>query len=253
MMKKMMKTGLAVFTVTSMFTMTAFASEWNTNGGETSVEGDAWTVDPVIEVELPGDLAFGINPLSLDADDDGTADDQIVTSQYMITNYSNVPVLINASTTLTGGTNVDILADADYETNGDLKASANKKAIWMVQLYPTAAATISEEGNALNVTDVAATDKNADIKGNPLGATAAEALFLLKANTGETLDPACVSGFVFGGAADPNATFDETDELKVTTTFTLNTLSANQVDNDYSARTGYDATVVEAATATPTP
>lgn len=251
MMKKMMKIGLAVFTVTSMFTMTAFASEWNTNGGETSVEGDAWTVDPVIEVELPGDLAFGINPLSLDADDDGTADDQIVTSQYMITNYSNVPVLINASTTLTGGTNVDILADADYETNGDLKASANKKAIWMVQLYPTAAATISEEGNALNVTDVAATDKNADIKGNPLGATAAEALFLLKANTGEALDPACVSSFVFGGAVDPNATFDETDELKVTTTFTLNTLSANQVDNDYSARTGYDATVVEAATATP--
>lgn len=121
----------------------------------------------------------------------------------------------------------------------------------MVQLYPTATATISEEGNALNVTDVAATDKNADIKGKPLGATATEALFLLKANTGEALDPACVSSFVFGGAVDPNATFDETDELKVTTTFTLNTLSANQVDNDYSARTGYDATVVEAATATP--
>ena len=61
----------------------------------TSVTLRAFPVDPVIEVELPGDLAFGINPLSLDADDDGTADDQIVTSQYMITNYSNVPVLIN--------------------------------------------------------------------------------------------------------------------------------------------------------------
>jgi hypothetical protein len=256
MVKKMMRTGLALLTVSSMFAMTAFAADeekgWNENGGSFTVEGDAWAVDPVIEVELPGDLAFGINPLSLDADEDGTADAQIVTSQYLITNYSNVPVLIKTSTTLTGGDKVDILADADYETNGDLKSSSTdgNKSIWMVQLYPTSAATISDEGNTITITDVAANNKNADVKGKPLGATAAESLFLLKANTAETLDPACVSGFTFGGAVDPNATFDETDEVKVTTVFTLNTLSANQVDNDYEAKADYDTTVVEAKAAT---
>ena len=261
MVKKIVRTGLALLTVSSMFAMTAFAAEgdevWNVNKGKSTVEGDAWTVDPIIEVELPGDLAFGINPLSLDADEDGTADEQIVSGDYLITNNSNVPVLVGTKTTLIGGDNVAILADAEYDDqSGDLKAVDGKKAIWMVQLFPTAPATISEEGNTLNVTDLTATDANADVKGKCIaGSTddkAVNALFLLAANTGDTLKPECVSGFKFAGAVDPNATFEEADAIKVTTVFTLNTLSANQVANNYEVLdTGYDTTVVKEATSTP--
>lgn len=261
MVKKLIRTGVALLTVSSMFAITAFAADeeevWNANGGSFTMEGDAWTVEPVIEVELPGDLAFGINPLSLDADEDGTADKQIVSSNYLITNNSNVPVLVGTKTTLTGGDNVAILDDAEYDDqSGDLKAVDQKKAIWMVQLFPTAAATISEEGNTLNVTDLTATDTNDDVKGACIGSTddkAANALFLLAANTGDTLKPECVSGFKFAGAVDPNATFDETDAVKVTTVFTLNTLSANQVTNNYEKLdTDYDVTVVkEKAASTP--
>ena len=97
MIKKIMRTGIAVLTVSSMFAMTAFAAEentWNVNGASTTIEGTAYTVDPIIEVELPGELTFGINPLSLDADEDGTADSQIISGEYLIVNNSNVPVLV---------------------------------------------------------------------------------------------------------------------------------------------------------------
>lgn len=254
MMKKIVAITTAAAAITSLFATSVFAADaeplpWNTNGGSMEMEGDAYTVDPVIEVELPGDLAFGINPLQLDADEDGNADAQIVSGQYPVINYSNVPVLVEASTTLEAGDKVAILADADYETNGDLKATDGKKAIWMAQLYPTSAATIGTEGEiTLKTTDIAASNKNADIKGKPLGSTAAEVKFMLAAyKDADGLKPAGVSGFKFGGAVDPNATFDaETDAIKVKTTFTLNTLSQNQVANDYETLdTGYDTTVVK--------
>lgn len=43
----------------------------------------------------------------------------------------------------------------------------------------------------------------------------------------------CASGFQFSGAVDPNASFEEADEIKVSTKFTLNTLSPNQATNGY--------------------
>lgn len=259
MVKRMMRTGVALLAVSSMFAMTAFAADeeigWNADGGSLQIEGDAWTVDPVIEVELPGDLAFGINPMSLDADEDGTADKQIVSGTYTIANYSNIPVLVETTTKLSGGSDVDILSDADYDDAGDLKKSTDKKkAIWMVQLLPTGATTQEEEGYKLKVTDLTATDTNATAKGLYIGkddSDAAKALFKLEAGTGETFNPKSVSGFKFAGAVDPNATFTEEDAVKVTTVFKLNTLSANQADNNYETLdTGYDDTVVKVKEAT---
>lgn len=253
MVKRIMRTGIAVLTVTSMFGLTALAEDWNTNGGSAEVTGDAYAVEPTIEVELPGDLAFGINPLKLATNEDGTGTDQIVSGQYVITNYSNVPVLIKTETTLTGGEKVDILAEANYESNKDLKATTDKKAIWMLQLNPTAPAAADAEGNVtLTVEPLKfdGSDKTTTAKGKALGTTAAETLFELAAAKADgTFNAASVSGFKFSGLVDPKSTYTEEDKIQVKTVFTLNTLSQNQIDNDYEAATGYDTTVVEAKAA----
>lgn len=258
MRKKIMRTGIAVLTVSSIFTMTAFAAEgdtWNENGARTTIEGTAYTVDPIIEVELPGELTFGINPLSLDADEDGTEDSQIISGEYLIVNNSNVPVLVGTTTKLGGGSNVEIktalaTGDLDAKTK-DLTSSDGKKAIWMALLLPTTASAATEDGYTLGkITAPAAgtVPSTSTLKGKVIGSTdddAASVLFELAANTGETIKPECISGFKFAGFVDPTKTYEEADEIKVTTVFTLNTLSANQVANSYKTPTGYDKTIVE--------
>lgn len=255
MSKKIIKTVVAVLAVTGMFSITAFTAEEDTwNADETAditLDSPIYMVFPVIDVELPGDMAFGINPFNLDVDGDGTADAQIISGEYLITNHSNVPVLVEAATTLTGGDKVDVLPDAVYdEKTKDLKASADgKKAIWMVQLLPTAPANLSGEGEILTVTPLKPMDNNTNIKGKVIGSTdetAAKVLFLLDANTGETMSPGCVSGFKFAGAVDPAQIFDKTDAVKVTTVFTLNILNADKIDQNYIQEVGYDKTIVKA-------
>lgn len=260
MNKKIIRTGLAVLTVSSMFAMTAFAAEgdteWNINGARTTVEGEAYTVDPVIEVELPGELTFGINPLSLDADEDGTADSQIISGEYLIVNNSNVPVLVGTTTKLICGENIEVkttlVANTDLDSKTkDLVSSENKKAIWMAQLLPTAASAATEDGYTLGKTTAptpGTAPSASTLKGKAIGSTdddAASVLFELAANTGETIKPECISGFKFAGFVDPTKTYEEADAIKVTTVFTLNTLSANQVANSYKPITGYDKTIVE--------
>lgn len=258
MVKKIMRTGIAVLTVSGMFAMTAFAAEgdtWNANGASTTIEGEAYTVDPVIEVELPGELTFGINPLSLDADEDGTADDQIISGEYLIVNNSNVPVLVGTTTKLSGGDKVEVkttLATSDLDTKTkDLVSSENKKAIWMAQMLPTTAATISEDGYTLGTITAPEAGKAptaSTLKGMAIGTTdtdAAKVNFMLDANTGETIAPGCISGFKFAGFVDPTKTYEVADNIKVTTVFTLNTLSANQVKNSYTKKQGYATTIVD--------
>lgn len=244
MVKKVIKTVAVALAVTSIFSMTAFTAE------ETTWDSPVYLDAPVIDVELPGDLTFGINPLGLDADGDGTADAQIISKEYLITNHSNVPVLVETTTKLTGGDKVDVLSDAVYdEKTKDLKASADgKKAIWMVQLLPTVPANLSGEGEILTVAPPETTDKNIDVKGKVIGSTddtAAKVLFMLEANTGETMSAGCVSGFKFAGAVDPAQEFDKTDAVKVTTVFTLNILSPDQITQNYTQETGYDTTIVK--------
>lgn len=254
MVKKIIITCAAVFAVTTVFSTTVFTAgkdTSNVNGTNTTIESPVYLDHSVIDVELPGNLNFALNPLSLDTDGDGTADPQIISREYLITNNSNVPVLVEAATTLTGGDKVDVLPDAVYdEKTKDLKASANgKKAIWMVQLLPTAPANLSGEGEILTVTPLKPMDNSTNIKGKVIGSTedtAAKVLFLLEANTSEAMNPGCVSGFKFAGAVDPAQIFDETDDVKVTTVFTLNILSPTQITQSYTQEAGYDQTIVKA-------
>lgn len=254
MIKKIIKLMSAVLAVTTVFSTTVFTAgkdTSNANGTNAIIESPVYLDHSIIDVELPGNLNFAINPLSLDTDGDGTADPQIISGEYLITNNSNVPVLVEAATTLTGGDKVDILPDAVYdERTKDLKASANgKKAVWMVQLLPTAPANLSGKGELLTVTPLKPMDNNTNIKGKVIGSTdetAAKVLFLLDANTGETMSPGCVSGFKFAGAVDSAQIFDETDALKVTTVFTLNILNSKQITQNYIQEAGFDKTIVKA-------
>lgn len=262
MVRKMVRTAAATLAVASMFTMSAFAAEWNTQGGSAEVEGEGTYVEPVIEVELPGDLAFGINPLQLDADEDGTADAQIISGTYPVINRGNVRVAITAETYATAGGNVEVLPDADYDdVSGDLKAVDGKLAVWLVQLYPSAVEIDAEGAVGLTVTDVAAADKNANIAGQVVSkaeATPTTVKFRLEPykETSGKMDASCASGFKFSGAVDPNAAFAETDTLSVKTKYTLTTVSEKQKDTLYEAfdvnGESYDTTVVkDAATTAP--
>lgn len=254
MIKKIIKTSAAVLAVTSIFSITVFTAEedtQNVNAANTPIESPVYLNHSVIDVELPGDLNFAINPFSLDVDGDGTADFQIISEEYLITNNSNVPVLVETTMKLTGGDQVDVLPDAVYdEKSGDLKASADgKKAIWMVQLLPTAPANLSGDGDILTVTPLEPMDNNTSIKGKVIGSTdetAARVLFLLDANTGGTMSPGCVSGFKFAGAVDPAQVFDKTDAVKVTAVFTLNILNPDEAAQNYIQEDGYDKTIVKA-------
>lgn len=258
MFKKVLASATLVAVMTGMLGMTAFASDipWDTNGGTSTIEGEAYGVEPTISVELPGDLAFGINPLYLDADEDGKVDPQIVTAQYTITNYSNVDVQITTKTKLTVGSDVAIIEPEDNSKfdskSKELLAVDKKKAIWLYQLLPTAAATIKDGAGVLTVTDIAhdATKFKGDVPGNTLNATDDKEVIykLAKFDEAKNLQPANVSGFAFSGAVDPNASFAEGD-VKVTTVFTLNTLTTNQSSSlfeasDLNSKT-YDATVVK--------
>lgn len=274
MFKKVLASATLVAVMTSMLGMTAFASapatpEWDTNGGKATVEGDGVAVEPIIQVELPGDLSFGINPLRLDADEDGTADQQIVRVDYTITNYSNVDVLVTAETKATVGDKVELLdvkvaADA-YDANSDEllpSTTPGNKAMWLVQLLPTKDATITDGVGVLGLTDLNydGADIDTTIKGYSIKATANEVNFKLEKfdYKTETLKPSNVSGFAFSGAVDPDATFVEGD-VKVSTVFTLKTLTDKQSTGSYelvddpSGSAKFGATVVQEKSATPNP
>ena len=238
MVRKIARAATAALAMTSMLGMTAFAADtWNVNGGETTMTGDSYAVEPTIEVELPGDLAFGINPLKLAAGEDGTVKDQIVSGQYLVTNYSNVPVLITASTKAEGKNEATLMSAPTFEDNNDLTHTDGKKNIWLVQMYPKTV-TISADGEIKLEQDGLkndGTDTESNVAGNTLGATEVEARFMLDAYSDEAgLKDVSVSVFTFSGAVDPNASFAEAD-VTVTTTFKLNTLSDNQKTNDYEA------------------
>ena len=231
--------------------------EWGNNGGSSEVTGDSYAVEAVLDVTLPGDLAFGINPLYLDADGDTatTGDNtQIVATDYVIQNYSNVPVLISAKTSVKGGADTKIVTVPAINANtGELSPSAiTAKEVYLAMMLPTTAATITDEEAKLTTT--AFTLKNAatvSMGGITLDTTAKEVLFrLAKADADGNAVAAGTSGFTFGGAVNPDAVYGTGEEadVTVTTVFTMNTLTSGQYDGGYAVASSgavqFDGTVV---------
>lgn len=236
--KKAITTATTAAVLAGTFAMPVSAAEWNTNGGTTTVEGSGYVVEPTIEVELPGSLEFGINPLMLDVSEDPSKPNkaQIVTGDYLITNYSNIPVAVSAVTTVTAGSDVELFdttkavaAMWNTDTN-EMKPSTGKKAVWLVQQYPN---SISNEG-VMSVTAITAgTTVAADVEGDTLSASAPSTTVVFVMDAYKDTDAAkSMGGFQFTGAVDPNAAFTESD-LKVSTVFTLTTLTEKQKTENY--------------------
>lgn len=91
-MKKMKRCVATTLAAAMMLSSTVSAAEWNTEGGSATVTGDSTVTQPVIEVALPGDLAFMIDPYLIDFDEQ-----QVVGGDYNVVNYSNVNVEVKVS------------------------------------------------------------------------------------------------------------------------------------------------------------
>jgi hypothetical protein len=255
MRKKFLATVTAAAVMTSMFASVAMADDeaWNKNGGTSTVKGDNTVIEPAIEVELPGDLAFGINPLKLDTDGDAaTTDDQvqIVSSDYLVINYSEVPVAVTVATSATAKDGVTLATKGEYDTNTkELKAVDGTKSVFLLQMFPSAIA--SKEGEVSLTVGSVDTSKDTDadeakaINASILGGTANE--FILKLAVEKENSTANISGFRLGGAVDPQASFSEGD-VTVTSVFTLKTLTDAQYKDGYESDTtnltNADASVV---------
>lgn len=268
-MKDLKKAAVTAVTIAAMaastLVMPVSASsgtpEWNTQGGQETVDGDTYLISPVIEVELPGDLTFGVNPLKMDVSEDPAKPqkDQIISGTYMVTNYSEVPVAVSAATKVTASNDVQLVAPATGTTwpNGtwnttnktELKAVDGKKAVLLVQMYPT---KINSDGTMTTDTLIksgstpAPNSPNA-VKGDILttAAPTKSVCFVLNAFNEEKANES-MGGFEFDGAVDPNAVFKEGD-LAVDTVYTMDIITEEQKANTskynlYTTNTGFKGT-----------
>lgn len=243
--KKLIASATTAVLVTGMLAGTAMADELNENGATQTVTGESSAVQPIISVELPGDLTFAINPLRLDANDDGTKDEQIVATSYGIVNYSNVPVLVNAKTKAVAANNTNLLGTATvaYDTNtSELTSADGAKDVLLIQAFPVATSGVAWSNDTVTITpdkfEKIADASAAKAKGGLiLSGSENDVNFKLNAVSANG-EPAAdgVSGFTFVGAVNPNATFDDGD-ITVSTTFTLTTLTADQYQNGYKTTT----------------
>ena len=261
--KKVIATATTAALVTGMFAGTAMAAEWNENGGSQTVEGVSTAVQPTISVELPGDLAFGINPLKLDADEDQKADGQIVATSYGIVNYSNVPVLVNAKTSAKAGTGVNLKASIEYNSDtNELKPAADTD-VFLLQVFPKTGGVAYSDDTGVTITGNTITKKATSGVNDATTAQAVGALvlsetansvdFKLAAFEDDTVKAANASGFTFDGVVNPNATFADGD-VTVSTVFTLSVISQKQYADGYgqpeqtfgtTGKTLVDTSVVE--------
>lgn len=229
---------IAAMTTSLVAMPVSAAPEWNTNGGQETVDGETYLLTPVIEVELPGDLAFGVNPMKLNVSEEGQPanTDQIISGTYLIQNFSEVPVAVSAATSVIAGANVELLSDlaaSSWDTaNKQLKASttAGKKAALLVQLYPK---TIDDEGVMTPAAKVVVGNAKSNLKGDILTAAApAKPVYFVLNAYNDTKASESMGGFQFDGAVDPNASFQD-DEIKVKTVFEMKVLTEDQKTNDY--------------------
>lgn len=141
-MKKMLATVMATALAVTMIPAAAFASgsdpiDWNSNNGVDARFGDGNVRQPIIEVTLPGDLAFEVDPLKLNSAA------EILGNDYNIINHSEVPVkvIVKPYINLEGNDTLDVvsgnslkLQNGDNGSKGYAPVSSNdatKKAVAM--------------------------------------------------------------------------------------------------------------------------
>ena len=250
--KRFFATVTAAAMMTSLFSMTAFAStpQWGANGGQQEQTGSGVAPDVVVEVALPEDLTFILNPFRLDVDEDGTKDEQIWTQEYAITNLSQIPVKVNVATTVEGKNSTTVTDTPAFDSDtGELKGTAKAKTVALAQAFATAVTFSEADGFTYTYTTKKVSDSDmktaATAKAEAafmLSSTAQDADFLLRgaAETGiEATDLVkCSTAFKFVGAMDPDTNdVYVSDDVSVKCVYTMNYLTNNMFDSYATAGT----------------
>lgn len=256
-MKMIRRKFLATLTVASvmasMYAVSAFATapEWNNEGGQATVDGTSTNIGPTFEVQLPESLAFGINPFELDLDADAATPDnkQIVSTDYLMYNLSNIPVKIDTVTNVTAAGKFDVVEEYEHHTGTNVltpSATDGNISVLLLQKLPTNVAVANDEvtmtyspapvTGSVNITaDNYAKKECAQVLTSAAIGTIS---FGLDAYDG-TLKVGNVSGFTFDGAVDATTPLSETDTLTVKTVFTLHSMSKADYTDGYNANAVY--------------
>ncbi len=250
---------------TSLLATTAFAAtpaiEWNNNGGTATGEGSGEVRLPVIEVEVPLELPFAVNPYKLNlSEEDGTSiTDQIWSDNYMIINYSEVPVAVKTASKATPGTDVTLetAVTINADTGKHEGTDPTKKNAFLGMQFGK---TIAFTNDAYAVTYDALVFDASNVKDKPSlqgkgglllndGSTATEDVTFVLDVPSDTNTAAGknAAAFKYVGVLNDSTTDAYTDEdLKVTTVYTLSVLASDDID----ATGTNDPKGFEAATAT---
>lgn len=261
--KRMLATTMAAAMMLST-TMQASATEsieWNNDNGESVVTGEGIVVQPILEVALPGDLTFTLDPLYIENDK------QVGGGDYNVINYGNVDVkvTVNPSVVKNDGV-VSVVSTAPGLTTDklrykDLTPVSGKKAVYLTAIPADKASTIVD-ANEDDVYEFAYTAAVSDV-GRVASAGAGEAFAIGAASVGaatgtqfvlteaeegakgtvnfafdlvafnseKTIKDAenlgCISSFTVGGAVDSTVTFDEGDVM-IQAVYQMEVLTADE-------------------------
>ena len=252
-----MSTVLTVSMATCAFAADADA-EWNSDTGVDIRVANTSVRQPVMEVQLPGDLAFQVDPLLIEKDA------QITGGDYNVVNLGDTAVLVNVQPQINLGDGSEIevknTAELDAKTNTytDLTSTTGKKAVYMTAIAADKATALKDgnkdgvyeftyKANDTNigmtentVTEAASTVKYA--KGEAAtdapvvlesAASAAKSFsFELEAATyntdGALSSVGSVSSFTLVGAVDPHKTYAE-GEVAVKATYKMTLQTKNEL------------------------
>lgn len=259
-----MSTVLTVSMATCAFAADADA-EWNSDTGVDIRVANTSVRQPVMEVQLPGDLAFQVDPLLIEK---GA---QITGGDYNVVNLGDTAVLVNVQPQINLGDGSEIevkdTATLDAKTNNytDLTSTTGKKAVYMTAIAADKADALTDgnkdgvyeftyKANATNigmtentVTEAASTVTYAkgDATDAPVvlgsAASADKAFnFELEAatyNTDGALTSAdSVSSFTLVGAVDPHKTYAE-GEVAVKATYKMTLQTKNELTTATTGKT----------------
>lgn len=260
-----MSTVLTVSMATCAFAADAADAEWNSDAGVDIRVADTSVRQPVMEVQLPGDLAFQVDPLLIENDA------QITGGDYNVVNLGDTAVLVNVQPQINLGDGSEIevktTATVNDETNTyvDLTSSDGKKAVYMIAIAADKAAALTDgnkdgvyefkyKADATNIgmTENTVTEDKTTVKYAKGDATDAPVVlgaapskdksfsFELEAATYGTDDAltsvGSVSSFTLVGAVDPHKTYAE-GEVAVKATYKMTLQTKNELTTATTGKT----------------
>lgn len=258
-----MSTVLTVSMATCAFAADADA-EWNSDTGVDIRVADTSVRQPVMEVQLPGDLAFQVDPLLIENDA------QITGGDYNVVNLGDTAVLVNVQPQINLGDGSEIevkdtaTLDAKTNTYADLTSTDGKKAVYMIAIAADKAAALKDgnkdgvyeftyKANATNIgmtentvteTTSTVTYAKGDVTDAPVvlgSAPSADKSFSFELEAATYTDDALtsagsVSSFTLVGAVDPHKTYAE-GEVAVKATYKMTLQTKNELTTATKGKT----------------